>query len=186
MTDGSEIKPLAIIVDAYLWIHEKTSLRALLFGPDPTKTPRYITAHHGRWINRDTLVDLYAIGRILIDRILLWLVVYHLREHRICALLVGLFTAHRLNELLGVIYILLRRARADYADGRKLAITLLAYLEPIILFAILHGVISIVLSGRSGSFFAAGYSLGSNPWTLTAIVHYVAKWRTREHTVATW
>lgn len=175
MTGKNEVKPLAIFVEAYIWLHTRTSVRVLLFGADPTKTPNYILSNQGRWINRDTLVDLYAIIRVIIDCLLLWLVASPLQTHPMTALLVGLFTLHRLNELLGgVLYILIHRARFDYADGRKMAITLLAYLEPVLLFAILHGALSIILAGTSFSISGTGYALAGKPltWSWITLLHY--------------
>jgi len=153
MTDKDKVNILGKTVEAYLWVHSHMSLRALLFGRDPDHTPKYILAHQGRWINRDTLVDLYAIAWPVIGGLLLWLANAPLRGHPLCALFVGLIAIYRLNDLLGaVLYVLIYRARYDLVDARKLVISLLAYVEPILFFSILHGVLSIYLSaGNVGS-----------------------------------
>jgi hypothetical protein len=81
---------------------------------------------------------------------------------------------YRLNELFGgVFYILINRARHDYADGRKLLISLLAYLEPMLLFAVLHGVLSN-LQGISRGICApgAGYSFAGKSWGASTLLHF--------------
>lgn len=170
MAGNQHVNPFGALVSCQFWLYSKLSLRSILFGLNPEVTPKFITAHEGRWINRDTLVDLYAILWPLIAVSFLW-------RANSCgeygAWLVGLLTIYRLWELCGgVFYILVVRARFDYPDGRKIIISLLAYFEPILLFAVLHGVLSAIVSRWYGLGAGAGYSLGERGWTWSTILHY--------------
>jgi hypothetical protein len=158
------------LVDCQFWLYSKFSLRSLLFGLNPEATPKFIQAHEGRWINRDTLVDLYAIAWPLIMAFFLW----RLNSYgELKASLIGLLTAYRLWELCGgVFYVLVMRARFDYPDARKMIISLLAYLEPILLFAVLHGALSVILSAWYGLGLGAGYSLAGRVWAWNTTLHY--------------
>jgi hypothetical protein len=57
-----------------------------------------------------------------------------------------MLSLYRLNELFGaVLHVLLNRAKHDYVSGRKMGLTLLAYVEPILTFAVLHAMIATVV-----------------------------------------
>jgi Ion channel len=170
MSRNQHVNPFGALVKCQFWAYSKFSLRSLLFGLNPELTPQFIVAHEGRWINRDTLVDLYAIGWPLIAACSLWRVnSFGPLEESV----VGLAITYRLWELCGgVFYVLVMRARFDYPDGRKMIISLLAYLEPILLFAVLHGVVALMLARCYGLGAGAGYSLGDRAWTWTTILHY--------------
>lgn len=173
MATSTEIKPLALLVNAYLWLHRKTSLRALLFGVDPSKTPEYISNCKYSSITRDTLVDVYALLWPAFDCLLLWFAGSNLMGHPHLALIVGIIVAYRVNELLGgIFHVLIKRAGLDGADGRKLAISLLAYIEPILLFGVIHGSLAAVLAGQSGAVASSGYSLGGRAWNWALLLHY--------------
>src|SRR5258708_4651067 len=173
ISEDSAAKPLGMIVDAYLWLHSRTSFRALLFGSDPDKPPTYIVTREGRWFNRHTLVDFYAMTWPIFGCLLLWWTSASLKGRPMSAILIGLIAIYRLNELLGAMfYVLISRARFDAADARKLATSLLAYVEPILFFAILHGALAIYLSGINGSTDGTGYLLGGRPWNWSTMLHY--------------
>jgi hypothetical protein len=174
VTDKHKVNPLGAFVEGYLRFYSYISLRALLFGVDPDHTRQYISAHQGAVFNRDTLVDFYAIGWPLFGCLLLWRISVSLQTHPLCALLICLIAIYRLNELIGgVLYVLVYRARYDFADARKLATSLLAYLEPILFFAILHGASSAaVLFRATSSTTDTGYMLGGRPWTWVTMLHY--------------
>jgi hypothetical protein len=171
-----DVRPLELVIAFYFWLHKKISVRAHLFGVDPTQTPHFITKHESAWFNRDFLVDIYAIIWPIGSVIALWWVgTSTVSENKIyCLLIVGLVAAYRLNELFGgVFYILINRARHDYADGRKLLISLFAYLEPILLFAVLHGVLSDVLGiVQALSTPGTGYTFAGRSWGAISILHF--------------
>jgi hypothetical protein len=85
---------------------------------------------------------------------------------------ISLCVLYRLNELFGgVFYVLILRARHDKADGRKMLISLLAYLEPMLLFAVLHGAVSRILTLQATA-LGSGYSLSNRTWNWVTIMHY--------------
>lgn len=166
------VKPLKSLVDLYLSIHRRISLRPILFGVDPDHTPNFIITHENRWFNRDCLVDVYAIVWPIAGLVLLYFG-SNPSIHFGWALFILVVAAYRLNELFGaVFYILVYRAREDTADGRKLAISLLAYLEPIILFAILHSVFSAILAAGKVTESGAGYNLNGQVWGAITAFHF--------------
>jgi len=173
--DKPNVKPLGTLVDCYLWFHRTTSIRSRFFGVDPTETPKFIERNQSRWFNRDFLVDVYALAWPIACWATLWWLgtPSAIRTNRCALIAIGVIAGYRLNELLGgVSYILIKRARADFADGRKLAISLLAYLEPIILFAVLHGVVSDVLANGNTALAGKGYEIGNRLWRASTIFHF--------------
>jgi len=170
-----EIRPLGAMVDLYLAVHEWTSIRCRLFGADPTLTPQFIKRHEGRWFNRDFFVDLYALAWPIASWLTLWWLgtPAAIRTNYYILSMVGAIWIYRMNELLGgVLYILVKRARSDVADGRKLAISLIAYLEPVFLFSVLHGVVSAVLANGNVASAGVGYEVGGRLWRASTIFHF--------------
>jgi Ion channel len=166
-------KPLGAVMDGYLWLRPYTSLRSILVGVDPSKTPNYLRNPKRQWLNRSLVVDLYSCVWPAIDFALLWLVTERESGHPISAMIIGIVATYRLNEIFGgILWVLLRRARDDYADARKLAMTLLLYFEPILLFAILHGSCFILLNGCDPLAHSAGYSLDQRGWDWITALHY--------------
>ena len=173
MADDPGVKPLKEIVEACLAFHSKISLRSKLFGPDPDLTPKFILDHQGRYFSRDMLVDVYAIFWPLFDCALLWLVVGPLHCSLVWTVGIGTIAAYRLFDLMGaILWVLIKRSPYDSADERKMAISLLAYVEPIFLFAILHGALSAILAINSNSIAGAGYALDGKAWNWVSVLHY--------------
>lgn len=171
MSSDARIKPLAVIANAYLSVHEKVSLRAILFGSDPTTAPKYIANSGSRWLNRSTLVDLYALMGPVVGFLLLSLVNGPASDCLTWALCIGALSVYRLNELLGgILRVVIRRSREDRADERKMAMSVIAYAEPMVIFAVLHGVLSVRLKAISGV-VGAGYSLGGRGWNWVTMLH---------------
>jgi hypothetical protein len=145
----------------------------LLLGVDPSKTPKYLLNRRSQWFNRSTLVDFYALAWPVLDMFLLLFLCGFLTQRVVPAITLGLLALYRLNELIGgVFHVLLRRAAYDSADERKMIITVLAYLEPILLFGILHAAMSVVLSRCAGCTIGAGYSLERVSWHWSTIIYY--------------
>lgn len=177
MTDerANPYRPLHGIVQTYLSVHKWISFRSLVFGRNPDEPPEWLRSRErgNSRFRRDFFVDLYAVFWPAVSiAVLYWIATPSAMATNPLALaLVGFLVVLRLNELLGgITYVLLERARKDVADGRKLLISLLAYVEPILLFAILHGVIyAVVVQDSPG---AKVYELAGRDWRAATVFHY--------------
>jgi len=168
-----KLKPLSILMVTYLKLHRHISLRAILLGADPTTTPKWLQESNSRWLNRSTLVDLYAMLWPLCDCFLLWLVMARLSCHATVAPAIALVALYRLNELFGgIFWVLTYRANVDSPNPRKFAFTFLNYVEPILLFAVLHGAISDILSNGGSQLVPGGYLLEHRCWNWVTVLHY--------------
>lgn len=152
-------------MDVYHKFHNKTSLRAILLGKDPSDTPKILIDHQSSWFNRSFFVDLYAIVWPCIEIILLYFLGSRLLNHPILTLIVGCWAIYRLHEITGgILHVLLHRSSFDHADERKMILTLLCYIEPILIFAIFYAVLFIVIPFFIGNQNVEIFSINKIKW----------------------
>ena len=167
MSELSPKLPLRCLVAAWFSFSKYGSLHYWLLGESPELARSYLPKD-SHYLNYHTLHDVYMLLMWVLAFIGSFLSVSF--SSRTIAITVIVIAGLRLHELLrSLVRTLLKAKDRKYRPGeRTFAIIIMAYSEPIFMFAIMHACLPTAVGLQAGDM----YSLGVCRWDIQAVLHY--------------